>query len=283
MQAKSPVKSIEVRRYGGNERGIEDLLAVEEPLEIKLEFGPEQDRQQRNVAVTMRTPGHDLALAAGFLLGEGLLRSVGDIFKIDYCANVRAPEEFGNVVKVDLQPGILPDLSRMERNFYTSSSCGVCGKASIEAIGMAGCPVIVDSGRQFSAELIRKLPELAMASQTVFKHTGGLHAATIFDAAGNLLVSCEDVGRHNAVDKAIGTLFLQGKFPLQDSILIVSGRAGFELVQKSLFAGIALMVAVGAPTSLAVDLARQHGLSLVGFLRGDRFNVYAGQERFLPE
>ncbi len=157
MQAKSPVKSIEVRRYGGNERGDEDLLAVEEPLEIKLEFGPEQDRQQRNVAVTMRTPGHDLALAAGFLLGEGLLRSVDDIFKIDYCANVRAPEEFGNVVKVDLQPGILPDLSRMERNFYTSSSCGVCGKASIEAIGMAGCPVIVDSGRQFSAELIRQL------------------------------------------------------------------------------------------------------------------------------
>ena len=283
MQAKSPVKSIEVRRYGGNERGTEDLLAVEEPLEIKLEFGPEKDRQQRNVAVTMRTPGHDLALAAGFLLGEGLLRSVDDIFKIDYCANVRAPEEFGNVVKVDLQPGILPDLSRMERNFYTSSSCGVCGKASIEAIGMAGCPVIVDSGRQFSAELIRKLPDLAMASQTVFKHTGGLHAATIFDAAGNLLVSCEDVGRHNAVDKAIGTLFLQGKFPLHDHMLLVSGRAGFELVQKSLFAGIALMVAVGAPTSLAVDLARQHGLSLVGFLRGDRFNVYAGQDRILPE
>jgi FdhD protein len=231
----------------------------------------------------MRTPGHDLALAAGFLIGEGLLRSVDDIFKIDYCGNVRAPEEFGNVVKVDLQPGILPDLSRMERNFYTSSSCGVCGKASIEAIGMAGCPVIVDSGRQFSAELIRQLPDLAMASQTVFKHTGGLHAATLFDAEGNLLVSCEDVGRHNAVDKAIGTLFLQGKFPLKDSILLVSGRAGFELVQKSLFAGIALMVAVGAPTSLAVDLARQHGLSLVGFLRGDRFNVYAGQGRIPSE
>ncbi len=207
MQPKSPVKSIEVRRYGGTERGEEDLLAVEEPLEIKLEFGPEQNRQQRNIAVTMRTPGHDLALAAGFLLGEGLLRSVDDIFKIDYCAIVRAPEEFGNVVKVDLRAGIVPDLSRMERNFYTSSSCGVCGKASIEAIGMAGCPVVLDSGMRFSADWIRQLPDLAMANQTVFKHTGGLHAATIFDAAGNLCVSAEDVGRHNAVDKAIGSLF----------------------------------------------------------------------------
>lgn len=283
MQAKGPVKAIEVVRYGGSERGTEDLLAVEEPLEIKLEFGPEHDRQQRNIAVTMRTPGNDLALAAGFLLGEGLLRNADDVFKIDHCANVRKPEEFGNVVRVELRPGLMPDLSRMERNFYTSSSCGVCGKASIEAIGMAGCPVILDSGRRFSPDFIRELPGLAMDSQTVFKHTGGLHAATIFDAAGNLLVSCEDIGRHNAVDKAIGSLFLAGNLPLQDRVLLVSGRAGFELVQKALFAGIGLMVAVGAPSSLAVDLARQHGLTLVGFLRGDRFNVYAGNERILPE
>jgi FdhD protein len=285
MEHRQPVKAIKVRRYGKegggpSEQPLEDdLLAVEEPLEIRLEYGPANDRQQRNIAVTMRTPGHDLELAAGFLHGEGILQSRDDIHKIDWCANVRLPEEYGNVVKVDLQPGVVPALERMERNFYTTSSCGVCGKASIESLGMAGCPVIVDGGLRVPADVIRRLPESAMASQTVFRHTGGLHAASIFDAAGGLLVSREDVGRHNALDKAIGAMFLEAKMPLRGHILLVSGRAGFELVQKALFAGIPVMAAVGAPSSLAVELAREHGMTLIGFLRGNRFNVYAGNER----
>jgi FdhD protein len=287
MEQRMPVKATTVKRYsaeGGKASqlpGEEDLLVVEEPLEIRLEYGPREDRQQRNVAVTMRTPGHDLELAAGFLHGEGILKSREDIFKIGWCANVQLPEEYGNVVKVDLQPGVMPDLDRLERNFYTSSSCGVCGKASIAALGMAGCPVVLDAGMRVSADLIRKLPERALASQTVFKHTGGLHAASIFDETGNTVVSCEDVGRHNALDKAIGGLFLQGKVPLRGHILLVSGRASFELVQKGLYAGIPVMAAVGAPSSLAVDLAREHGMTLIGFLRGDRFNVYAGGERIV--
>lgn len=282
MEHRPSVKATQVRRYGAVERGEDDLLAVEEPLEIRLEYGPAHERQQRKIAVTMRTPGHDLELAAGFLQGEGLLSSPQSIQKIDWCAHVRKPEEHGNVVKVDLQPGILPDLSRMERNFYTSSSCGVCGKASIEALSLAGCPFIPDTGQRFSVDFIRGLPAQAMEKQAVFRHTGGLHAASIFAPDGRLCVVREDIGRHNAVDKAIGALWMAGKLPLHDHTLLVSGRAGFELVQKALFAGISLMVAVSAPSSLAVDLARQHGMTLVGFLRGERFNVYAGEERIGP-
>lgn len=283
MNPRQPVKATEVHRFGGHDRGPEDLLAVEEPLEIRLEYGPLHAREQRNIAVTMRTPGHDLDLAAGFLFGEGILRSASDIHKIDWCTQVRKPEEYGNVVKVDLKPDVHPDLSRMERNFYTTSSCGVCGKASIEAVTGAGCPMLSDNGHRLSPDLIRSLPTLAMAGQTVFKHTGGLHAASIFSAAGQLLVLREDIGRHNAVDKAIGRLLMSGDLPLQNATLLVSGRAGFELVQKALFASIPVMVAVGAPSSLAVDLARQHGMTLVGFLRGERFNAYAGEFRILPD
>jgi FdhD protein len=279
MPDRNPVKPAEVQRYGQQNRDSSDLLAVEEPLEIRLEFGPIQDRQQRNIAVTMRTPGHDLELAAGFLFSEGILHSPAHIHKIDWCANVDSEEEYGNVVKVELVPEAMPELGKLDRNFYMSSSCGVCGKASLEAIHQAGCPIIPAAGARFSADFIHSLPTKADAVQTVFKHTGGIHAASIFDAAGNLLAIREDVGRHNAVDKAIGGLFLAGKLPLHDHVLLVSGRAGFELVQKAVMAGVSLMVAIGAPSSLAVDLAQQHGLTLVGFLRGDRFNVYAGAER----
>ncbi len=283
MASRNPVQTIEVLRFGDQSRDSSDLLAVEEPLEIRLEFGPATDRQQRNIAVTMRTPGHDLELAAGFLFGEGILRSASDIQKIDWCSNVRKPEEYGNVVKVELVPDIVPELSKLDRNFYMSSSCGVCGKASLEAIHIAGCPIIPADGRRFSADFIRSLPAIADQVQTVFKHTGGIHAASIFDAEGSLRVIREDIGRHNAVDKAIGAIFLSGNMALHDHVLLVSGRAGFELVQKAVFAGLSMMVAIGAPSSLAVDLARQHGLTLVGFLRGQRFNVYAGESRILGE
>jgi FdhD protein len=279
LENRHPVSATEVVRYGATDRSNTDLLVVEEPLEIRLEFGPAHDRQQRNIAVTMRTPGNDLELAAGFLFTEGILQSVNDIHKIDWCSNVQSPEEYGNVVKVELRPDIAPELARMDRNFFMNSSCGVCGKASIEALQIGGCPIIADSGIRFSADLIRGLPAIAERSQTVFKHTGGIHAASIFDGTGNLLVQREDVGRHNAVDKAIGTLWLTERVPLTDHVLLVSGRAGFELVQKAIFAGFAMMVAIGAPSSLAVELARQHGLTLVGFLRGERFNVYGGAFR----
>ncbi len=276
MADMHPVKAVEVERYGSQSRGSSDLLAVEEPLEIRLEFGPEQDRHQRNIAVTMRTPGHDLELAAGFLYSEGILRSSADIHKLDWCSNVRKPEEFGNVVKLELKPDIVPELAKLDRNFYMSSSCGVCGKASIEALDLAGCPMIPEDTHRFAPEFIRSLPVIADQAQTIFQHTGGIHAASIFDTRGNLLVLREDIGRHNAVDKAIGALLLAGQVPLYNHALLVSGRAGFELVQKAIFAGISTMVAVGAPSSLAVDLARRHGLTLVGFLRGQQFNVYAG-------
>lgn len=246
---------------------------------MRLEHGPAQERQQRSIAVTMRTPGHDLELTAGFLHGEGILRDVADIHKLDWCANVASPEEYGNVVKLELRPGAEVDLSRLDRNFYMSSSCGVCGKASIEALGMGGCPILPDTGWRFGADWVTGLPQQAEAAQKVFQHTGGLHGASIFGPQGDWLLTREDVGRHNAVDKAIGAMLLHGHMPLPDHTMLVSGRAGFELVQKAVFAGISLMVAVGAPTSLAVDLARRHGLTLIGFLRGNRFNVYAGEFR----
>ena len=275
--SQQPVKGVQVQRFGPQTRENLDLLAVEEPLEIRLEFGKLEDRQQKSIAVTMRTPGNDLALAAGFLYAEGILEKLEDIHKIDHCGNVKKPEEFGNVVKVELKPSIQPNLEKLERNFYMSSSCGVCGKASIEAIGLETCKIVAPNATKFQADLILKLPAIADAQQAVFRHTGALHAASIFDAAGNLLVQMEDVGRHNALDKAIGSLFFAGKLPLDQHILLLSGRTGFELVQKAAMAGISCMAAVGAPTSLAVELAQSLGITLIGFLRGDRFNVYSGE------
>lgn len=278
MANQPPVKPVEVRRVGDTERASTDLVVVEEPLEIRLEHGPARNRQQVSVAVTMRTPGHDLELAAGFLLGEGILTDVADIRKIDWCANVRKPEEYGNVVKVELLPQARPALDKLARNFYMSSSCGVCGKASIEALEQAGCPVLADDGWRFTADWLLALPAAATAEQTVFRHTGGIHAASVFDGEGRLLVIREDVGRHNALDKAIGHLHMQGRLA-QTRAVLVSGRAGFELVQKAAMAGIPLLAAVGAPSSLAVELAQGRGLSLAGFLRDQRFNLYAGDWR----
>lgn len=274
---KSAVEAVKVQRFGEQDRSEEDLLAVEEPLEIRLEYGPKSNRKQRSIAVTMRTPGNDLALAAGFLFSEGILKKRDQIHKIDHCANVKKPEEFGNVVKIELLPDIQIDLEKLERNFYMSSSCGVCGKASIEAIGLETCPIVNDD-MVFKAEYIQNLPQKAEQQQAVFKHTGGLHAASLFDLEGNLLVQKEDVGRHNALDKVIGTLFLANQIEqLSKSSLLLSGRTGFELVQKAAIAGIPCLASVGAPTSLAVELAKNAGITLIGFLRGQKFNVYAGK------
>ena len=239
----------------------QDLVAVEEPLQIRI--------GERNIAVTMRTPGQDAELAAGFLFTEGILRS-GEI------ANIACSR---NIATVTLAPGAELDESLLQRNFYVTSSCGVCGKASIESIEAAGCTILAPGSPRVPASVIRALPEKLRQSQQVFERTGGLHACGLFSPAGELLITREDVGRHNAVDKLAGRAYLDGALPLSDRVLLVSGRASFELVQKAVMAGIPVMAAVGAPSSLAVKTALRFGMTLIGFLRGDRFNVYAGAAR----
>jgi len=252
-----------------------DFLATEEPMEVRLMAGP----HRRTVAVTMRTPGHDFELAAGFLFCEGVVRSRDEVARIAYCLDEGLdPEQRYNVVTVELRGERLPDLQPLERHFYTTSACGVCGKASLEALRVRGCPVL-DGGPVLEPHLLRELPERLRRAQGLFAQTGGLHAAALFDAEGRLLAVREDVGRHNAMDKLVGWALLEGRLPLRDSVVMVSGRASFELVQKAVAAGAPVFCAVSAPSSLAVEVARAFGVTLVGFLRGDRFNVYTGAER----
>ena len=261
---------------GGTVATRTDALATEEPLEIRLAAGG----QQRTVAVTMRTPGGDFELAAGFLFGEGVVASREEIRHIVYCLDVPA-EQLYNVVTVELRADRLPDLAPLERYGYTTSACGVCGKGSIEALTRRGCRPPVGALR-LTHETLVQLPERLRAGQRLFAPTGGLHASALFDARGTLLAVREDVGRHNAMDKLVGWALLEGRVPLDDHIVMVSGRASFELVQKAVAAGIPVFCAVSAPSSLAVETARAFGVTLVGFLRGDRFNVYSGFDRLVP-
>jgi len=235
----------------------DDLLAVEEPLQIRV--------NGRDLSITMRTPGHDRELAAGFLFTEGTIESREDVAAI---------EVGENVVSLTLAVGV--DIP-VARNFYTSSSCGVCGKASIESLYAAGCRMLPRC--EAAREVIHGLPEKLRAAQAAFDHTGGLHGAGLFDLAGNLQMVREDVGRHNAVDKLAGAAFLDGRLPLAECILMLSGRASFELVQKAAMAGIPVVAAVGAPSSLAVETARRFGMTLAGFVRDGRFNIYSGVGR----
>lgn len=249
-----------------------DLLAVEEPLEIRLEYGPTTQRERRSLSITMRTPGHDFDLAVGFLFTEGIVQTPTDVRAVEFCGPSK------NVVRVELEPGVAFDLKKVERHFYTSSSCGVCGKASIDALRIQSQYTL---GSTFSMpiRLIHQLPARLRERQGVFNSTGGLHACASFDARAQLEESREDVGRHNALDKLIGHAFLAGKLPLQEQMLLVSGRASFELVQKAAMAGFPMFAAVGAPSSLAVELAREAGMTLIGFVRDQRFNIYCGEER----
>ena len=235
----------------------------------------------------MRTPGDDGELAAGFLFTEGIVKSPDQIGQIRHCGLKigrhagtldRAAALNSNTIRVDLNDGVDIDFKRLERHFYTTSSCGVCGKSSIEALH-TGAKRLEAAGPMIDAELIHSLPDRLRASQDVFETTGGLHASALFNSSGELEIVREDVGRHNALDKVIGAKFLAGESPLTDKILLVSGRASFELVQKALMAGIPILAAVGAPSSLAVELAREFGMTLVGFVRDGSFNVYAGGER----
>ncbi len=257
----------------GKVRSHSDQVATEEPLEIRL-VSP-----QKTVAVTMRTPGADFELAAGFLYSEGVVSSRQDIERISYCVdpNVDGEQRY-NIVNVKLREGLSIDLQPLERHFFTTSACGVCGKASLEALRLRGCSVIPDT-LEVAAEVIYSLPEQLRSAQRVFSITGGLHAAALFDAQGQLLSVREDVGRHNALDKLVGSALLSDQLPLNNHIVLVSGRSSFEILQKCLAAGVPIVCAVSAPSSLAVALAREFGITLIGFLRGERFNVYAGRER----
>lgn len=256
-------------------RSRSDYLATEEPLEIRLSAPGDT----QTVAVTMRTPGADFELAAGFLYGEGVLSGAGDIRRISYCTDPSIdPEQQYNIVSVGLTTDRLPDLRLLERHFFTTSACGVCGKASLEALELRGCPVI-PPGPQVARETILALPDKLRGAQGIFDSTGGLHAAGLFSMDGELLCAREDVGRHNAIDKVVGWALLHGELPLRDRIVMVSGRASFEILQKSLVAGVPVVCAVSAPSSLAVSVAGEFGMTLIGFLRGKRFNVYTGHER----
>ncbi|MBW3658684.1 MAG: formate dehydrogenase accessory sulfurtransferase FdhD [Actinobacteria bacterium] len=256
----------------------DDVLASEEPLEIRVSAGG----ARRNVAVTMRTPGHDFELAVGFLFGEGVVRGPRDVRRVRYCVDRELSEEQRwNTVTVDLTAAALPDLDRLERHFSITSACGVCGKESLDALEARGLRP-VPAGPPVAPEVLAGLPAQLRTAQAVFEDTGGLHAAAVFTPRGELVAVREDVGRHNALDKLVGWSLLERGLPLGDGVVLVSGRASFELVQKCVAAGVSTMAAVSAPSSLAVDTARRFGLTLVGFLRGDRFNIYTGEHRVRP-
>ncbi|MBW4563329.1 MAG: formate dehydrogenase accessory sulfurtransferase FdhD [Mojavia pulchra JT2-VF2] len=259
----------------GKVRSRSDYLTTEEPLEIRLVS------QNRTIAVTMRTPGADFELAAGFLYGEGVINSREDIQRMSYCVDDAVDgEQRYNIVNVQLRQGLIADLQPLERHFYINSACGVCGKANLEALHLRGCSIIPPHPT-VTPEIIYSLPEKLRAAQGIFTATGGLHAAAVFDAQGQLLNLQEDIGRHNAVDKLIGSALLANELPLNNHIVMVSGRSSFEILQKSTVAGIPIVCSISAPSSLAVSIAQEFGITLIGFLRGERFNVYAGRERIV--
>ncbi len=253
----------------------EDKVATEEPLGIQLAYSSANGRLLKQIAVTMRTPGHDEELAAGFLFTEGVIHNP---LAIDHIKQVTADD---NQVLVTLKENIFPDLSNAVRNFYSTSSCGICGKASIEAIRTVSPYGAEPDQFCIQASVFYPLQKELKKHQLIFEDTGGIHACALFDLTGNLMMMREDVGRHNALDKLIGTAVLNDQLPLTNCILLLSGRASFELVQKAVMAGIKIIAAVGAPSSLAVDMAKESGVTLIGFLRDDRFNIYAGAQRIV--
>jgi FdhD protein len=257
----------------GKLRRKDDYLAAEEPLEIRVGNEP--------LSVTMRTPGHDLELAAGFLFTEGLIQTRSQLTALEGAVPENGSQtavKNGNLVRAEIAPEAAPDMEKMRRHFFVASSCGICGKASIDAI-RARSLAAPNPDFRLDAEILVRLPEKLRSAQDVFERTGGLHAAALFDAGGELLVLREDIGRHNAVDKAIGWALLENRMPLANTILLVSGRGGFEIVQKAIVAGLPVVASVSAPSSLAVQLARELRLTLIGFLRGRRFVIYSGEER----
>ncbi len=276
----SGIKEIEVTKLtaGGVLRRA-DRLTVEEPLEIKLAYGPRARRRYEPIAVTMRTPGHDFELALGFLFTEGIIGRREEVVGMRFAGETFDPDAPENVVLVELDPGIAFDAGQLSRHFYTSSSCGICGKASIDLVRTI-CPYLLRPRYPVvPVEVLLQLPARLRAAQQLFEDTGGIHAAALFRPDGTLELLREDVGRHNAMDKLLGAALERGLIPLSDYLVVVSGRASFELVQKALMGGLPLLAAVGAASSLALQLADDYGMTLVGFLRPDQANCYRGEER----
>jgi FdhD protein len=268
----SAVTTLTIRKVQAGQVSLsDDVLAIEEPLEIQLVYGTE--RKQRNVSVTMRTPGQDEELAAGFLFTEGIIQSRQEI------ASIPQVLPGMNTVQVILQPAITPRLQQADRNFYTTSSCGVCGKASIDAIKTVTVFNNLPDELLITETVLHGLHASLLQQQAIFDSTGGLHASALFTPDGHFRMLREDVGRHNALDKLIGAALLQDQLPLHNRILLLSGRASFELIQKAAMAGIKVVAAVGAPSSLAVSLAQEYDMTLIGFLRNERFNIYCGSKR----
>ena len=273
MITKITEKVVVSKMYNGAIITTDDELAIEEPLEIKLSYCTANGQMQKNISVTMRTPGNDEELAAGFLFTEGIIKNEAEVLKINHVLSDP------NSVLVSLVENVMPSLNNAERNFYTTSSCGICGKASIDAISVSAVYSNTKDSILIPASLLYSLPELVKNEQKIFQHTGGIHASALFSLTGDLQLVREDVGRHNALDKVIGNCFLNKELPLHNNILFLSGRTSFELVQKAFIAGIKIIVAVGAPSSLALDMAKECGITLIGFLRGEKFNIYTGAQR----
>ncbi|MBU3664166.1 MAG: formate dehydrogenase accessory sulfurtransferase FdhD [Bacteroidetes bacterium] len=272
--SQAAVSKVSIQRFlEGKLEDAEDLVAVEEPLEIRIGHGKLELREQWRISVTMRTPGHDFELALGFLFTEGIIKNVNEIASIKYCTELNTLQQQFNIVRVELKEDVLFDAENLQRNFYTTSSCGVCGKASIESIKQH-CDRVTHLGFEPSTSLLFKLTQQLDSVQTVFKFTGGIHACALFNAEGRLVLMREDVGRHNALDKLIGAALTDKHINLSKSILLLSGRASFELVQKAAMAGIPIIAAIGAPSSLAVSTAHEFGIRLYGFLKQEKFNLY---------
>jgi FdhD protein len=270
-----------VKVNSGNAAIAVDILAVEEPLEIRVAYGKQPNRVVKNISVTMRTPGNDAELASGFLFTEGIIKHQSDLAAVHHCF-IACAENKENIIQVELNETASPELKNADRNFYTTSSCGVCGKGSIDAIKtVSAFHPAAENSFFITPEILLKLPDMLRERQSVFDATGGLHACALFSAEGELILLREDVGRHNALDKLVGAALNANLLPLKNSILLLSGRASFELIQKAAMAGISIVAAVGAPSSLAVQLAEEFGITLVGFLRQQRFNIYTQQQRIL--
>ncbi|MDB5155757.1 MAG: fdhD [Mucilaginibacter sp.] len=280
MPEKSTVNLPVTKVYATLSSNVADTLAIEEPLEIRLEYGKASQRAVQNISVTMRTPGNDAELAIGFLFTEGIITQLTDVAATAH-SFIACAENKENVIQVSLKDGVVPQLKNADRNFYTTSSCGVCGKGSINAIRTVSPFAYLADDNLVSSGLLHELPQILAEHQEIFESTGGLHACALFDLSGKLLMIREDVGRHNALDKLIGAALNENLLPLKQSILLLSGRASFELVQKAAMAGITIIAAVGAPSSLAVQLAEEFNITLVGFLRNHRFNIYTAAHRII--
>ncbi|MES2624403.1 MAG: formate dehydrogenase accessory sulfurtransferase FdhD [Pseudomonadota bacterium] len=263
-----------IRLRAGKAETIQDVLVVEEPLEIRLGYNdPRKGRIHKSISITMRTPGNDVVLALGFLYAESIIKSLETVTAIDTTTN--------NVIRIELSNSANFDSQRLERHFYTTSSCGVCGKASLESLSLTGFDAITHDTFSVQASVLYKLSEELKTQQSLFRQTGGNHATALFDAEGNISLLAEDVGRHNAMDKLLGTLLQQKGLPLKQHGILVSGRASFELLQKALAGGCSMLAAVGAPSSLAVELAQEFNITLIGFLSDTRFNIYHGAHRVI--